>query len=155
MLELHVSLSQHEEGGSHLLSLAALPSLLCLFVLITGYSLLQAPPREWIFACMAVCTPASRAVILRLRGVPYSKDSWYPFTAAWNWGLVFYSFKLLQPAVPTVTPLRNWNLYTSLIPREKCCPPKKLIACERQEVDYEEEEPIAQGWEKCKTKRLD
>ena len=39
----------------------------CLFVLITGYSLLQAPPREWIFACTAVCTPALRAVVLRLR----------------------------------------------------------------------------------------
>ena len=40
----------------------------CLFVSITGYSLLRAPPREWIFACTAVCTPASRAVVLRLRG---------------------------------------------------------------------------------------
>ena len=38
----------------------------CLFVLITGYPLLRAPPREWIFACTAVCTPASRAVVLRL-----------------------------------------------------------------------------------------
>ena len=42
--------------------------LVCLFVSITGYSLLRAPPKEWIFACMAVCTPVSRAVVLRLRG---------------------------------------------------------------------------------------
>ena len=25
-------------------------------------------PREWIFACTAVCNPVSRAVVLRLRG---------------------------------------------------------------------------------------
>ena len=43
-------------------------SIVCLFVLITGYSLLRAPTREWIFACTAVCTPASRAVVLRLQG---------------------------------------------------------------------------------------
>ena len=40
----------------------------CLIVLITGYSLLRAPPREWIFACTDVCTPTSRAVVLRLWG---------------------------------------------------------------------------------------
>ena len=40
----------------------------CLFSSITGYSLLRAPPREWIFACTAVCTPVARAVVLRLRG---------------------------------------------------------------------------------------
>ena len=43
-----------------------------LFVSITGYSLLRATPREWIFACTAVCTPASRAVVLRLRGDSYA-----------------------------------------------------------------------------------
>ena len=41
---------------------------ICLFVLNTGYSLLRALPRGWIFACTAVFTPASRAVVLRLRG---------------------------------------------------------------------------------------
>ena len=46
----------------------SLHKMICLFVSITGYSLLQAPTREWIFACTAVCTPASRAVMLRLRG---------------------------------------------------------------------------------------
>ena len=42
--------------------------LLLFLFLITGYSLLRAPPRERIFACTAVCTPASRAVVVRLRG---------------------------------------------------------------------------------------
>ena len=40
----------------------------CLFVSFTGYSLLRAPRREWIFACTTIFTPASRAAVLRLRG---------------------------------------------------------------------------------------
>ena len=38
------------------------------FVHFTGYSLLQAPLREWIFACTTVFTHASRAALLHLRG---------------------------------------------------------------------------------------
>ena len=41
---------------------------LCLFISFTGYSLLRAPPKEWIFACTTVFTPASRAAVLRLWG---------------------------------------------------------------------------------------
>ena len=40
----------------------------CLFVSFTGYSLLRAPPREWIFADTTVFTPAARAAVLRLWG---------------------------------------------------------------------------------------
>ena len=48
--------------------LPTLKEFVCLFLSITGYSLLQAPSREWIFVCTAVCTHSSRAVVRRLRG---------------------------------------------------------------------------------------
>ena len=52
----------------HIQFLVSSAGNLLLFVSFTGYSLLRALPREWIFACTTVFTPASRAAVLRLRG---------------------------------------------------------------------------------------